>query len=118
EAKLADAAIDILDLFVQEWGRWKTKPDSADPAFDSAESARRYKSLSEARLAAEQGLAGQQQQIFGQSKIHPGERIISVGHAKQPLQVQARAAAPAPLSPRDAKSTPNVLDYTNLDLEN
>ena len=96
ETKLADTAMDILELLIQEWGRWKVQANSADPAFDSAESAQRYKSLNEARLAAEQGLALQQQQIFGQQIIHPGERVISVSGPGAPLQVQARTVAPAP----------------------
>jgi hypothetical protein len=115
EARLAEAAINLLSLLIDEWGRWKTPPDSADPAFESAESARRYKSLNQARLEAEQGLAGQQQQIFGQPQIHPGERIVSVATFNPPLPVQARTPAPAP---RSAATVPSIIDYTKLDLEN
>jgi hypothetical protein len=118
--KLAEAAVSLLDLLTQEWGRWNMAPDHRDPTFDAKETTQKYKELDGAMLAAEQSLSMAQQRILGRSSLHPGERILSVTTFNPPLKVQARTAQESPTAARGAapKSFPNVIDYAKLDLEN
>jgi hypothetical protein len=115
EAKLAEAAVKMLDLLIGEWGRWK--PGTSGPVFDTVQASNKHKALNDEMFAAEQSLAAGQMQILGHATIHPGERIVSVTTFNPPIPVQARTLQPSapPVTPA---IVPTIIDYSKLDLDN